>query len=154
MAKELLSHENFDSIQSNSLWFAIRSPNLEMAKLLLTSGKNIDVEKTLRIRIFTFTPLQFCAENGKSEIVQLLLPLSDINKGDEDDWTALHFAACHGHLSIVSLLLSQEGIDINKKNIFGSTPLDYARAMNHRSVESELKRKGGRYEGRENAHLN
>jgi len=61
-----------------------------------------------------------------------------INKGEwiGNGWTALHYAAEHGYASIVKLLLTCKGIDINCRTTgkHGNTPLFMAAAENNLSV--------------------
>ena len=47
------------------------------------------------------------------------------------------WAALHGHLEVVKLLL-QHGADLNKKNIDGKTALDIAKLQKHISVINYL----------------
>jgi cytohesin len=58
--------------------------------------------------------------------VQALLDAgADVNAKDENDMTALHYAAEYGHEEIVELLLAKEA-DVNAKANDGKTPLDMA----------------------------
>lgn len=42
----------------------------------------------------------------------------DINPGDEDDFTPLHYAAAHGHEAVAKTLLAQDVIDVNSSGQF------------------------------------
>ena len=50
----------------------------------------------------------------------------DVNVGDYDRRTPLHLAASAGHLSIVQYLV-ENGVDINPRDRWGSTPLNDAK---------------------------
>jgi ankyrin repeat protein len=50
----------------------------------------------------------------------------DINKPDNEGWTAINRASYHGCTEIVKLLLAQPGIDFNKADIYGWTPINHA----------------------------
>jgi len=96
----------------------------QFAELLATPG--IDVNYVGK---YGETPLCTAADNGKTEIVKLLLedPLKrvDVNKADTSGWTPLYAAAEHGHPAIVKLLLEDplKRADVNKENDLGLTPL-------------------------------
>jgi len=68
----------------------------------------------------------FCAWNGHTEVVKLLLE-AKCDKGckDKDYWAPLHFAASNGRTEVVKLLL-QAGCDKECKNLDNCTPLHYA----------------------------
>ena len=51
--------------------------------------------------------------------------MSDVNAKDDVGWTPLHSAAYDGHKEIVELLIAK-GADVNAKNNFEDTPLDFA----------------------------
>jgi ankyrin repeat protein len=63
--------------------------------------------------------LYYACEKGGSEKVKSILSENPslLNEGlDEDGWTALYIASYNNHSSIVSFLLEQEDIDVNKTN--------------------------------------
>ena len=72
------------------------------------------------------TPLFAAVKNGHTEIVRLLLPLSDINQTSTDGTTPLHIAVSLGHSEITQMLLSDKRIDVNKQNADGNTALHFA----------------------------
>ncbi len=66
------------------------------------------------------------AKNGDYEIVEsLMFEGVDVNAKDSDGWTALMYAAQHGHLMIVNLLLNNYA-DISLKNNEDNTAEDLA----------------------------
>lgn len=73
------------------------------------------------------TPLHKSVWHQESaDCVKMLLDLGqDPNVGNNWQYTALHWAAKHGHLVSAALLL-QRGANSNKKNANGDTPLDLA----------------------------
>ena len=74
--------------------------------------------------------------------VQALLDSgADVNAKDENDMTALHWAASGGNEELVELLISK-GADVNAKEEVGWTPLHYAAAMNHKAIAELLLAKG------------
>ena len=54
--------------------------------------------------------------------------------------TPLHDAARYGYLKIVRLLL-EYGANINAKDMFGKTPLDFAKRRNQLEVVEKLERR-------------
>ena len=100
----------------HSLLLAIREPSLKVLAVLLNWDK-IDVEARSQQ---DESPLMLASLKGLSEIVrQLIEKGADVNK---PGWTPLHYAATHGHVQIMTLLLDNEAyIDAGSPN--GSTPL-------------------------------
>ena len=72
------------------------------------------------------TPLLAAVRGGHSNIVRLLLPLSDINQSSMDGTTPLHIAVSLGHREITLMLLSDNRIDVNKQDADGNTALHSA----------------------------
>jgi len=76
--------------------------------------------------IYSMTPLCAAVKGGNTEIVRLLLPLSDINQTSTDGTTPLHLAVRLGHSEITQMLLSDNRIDVNKPDVDGNTALHLA----------------------------
>ncbi|KAI5071736.1 hypothetical protein GOP47_0013987 [Adiantum capillus-veneris] len=66
-----------------------------------------------------------------------------VNFADFDGRTALHIAACEGHLDVVRLLVSK-GADVNARDRWGSTPLDDAEHYQNGDVCKQLIEYGGK----------
>jgi hypothetical protein len=105
-----------DPAGEHGLLLAIREPALEVAAVLINWPKT-KVETRNRQ---DESPLMLAAINGLTEICQQLISKgADVNK---PGWTPLHYAATHGHLAVMNLLLENYAyIDAASPN--GSTPL-------------------------------
>lgn len=98
------------------LMLAVREPAPKAAQVLIAwpetrvDPRNADDE----------TPLMLAALKGQTEVVrQLIARDADVNK---PGWAPLHYAATHGHLAIMALLLEHHAfIDAQSPN--GTTPL-------------------------------
>ena len=98
------------------LMIAVRAPAPKVAQVLIAwpetrvDPRNANDE----------TPLMLAALEGQTEIVrQLIARDADVNK---PGWAPLHYAATHGHLAIMELLLEHHAfIDAQSPN--GTTPL-------------------------------
>lgn len=85
---------------------ASRRANLEMLKLLVEAGVDINTPDRRSQTSKARTPLQEASRKGWIEGVKLLLELgADIDACEEGDVTALHIAARMGHADVVKLLL-------------------------------------------------
>lgn len=79
-----------------------------------------------------YTPLIAAAENGHTDIVELLIGAgADVNLSDGQGCSALYCAAMHGRADIVSLLLGEEGIRVDEKMLDGTTAFYQAAAGGH-----------------------
>jgi ankyrin repeat protein len=98
------------------LMLALREPSPKVLAVLLAWPK-IDIEARNQQ---DESPLMIAALKGMTETVgQLLDKGADVNK---PGWTPLHYAATHGHLQIMNLLLEQHAyVDAESPN--GTTPL-------------------------------
>lgn len=100
----------------HGLLLAVREPSLKVIPVLLNWPK-INVEsKNLQDE----SPLMLAALQGLSDLCQQLIGMgADVNK---PGWTPLHYAATHGHLTVMNLLLENHAyIDAASPN--GTTPL-------------------------------
>ncbi len=118
--KELLTRgfdaNTRDPNGQHGLHHAAREKSLKAAAALLAWSK-IDVEPRTAA---DESPLMLAALNGMLELSQQLVIMgADVNK---TGWTPLHYAATHGHLQVMSLLLENHAyIDAGSPN--GTTPL-------------------------------
>lgn len=98
------------------LFLALREDSLKAAEALIDWPKTRVESRTADDE----SPLMIAALKGHTELVKKLIARgADVNK---TGWTPLHYAATHGHLAIISLLLEQHAyIDAESPN--GTTPL-------------------------------
>ncbi|KAI8335461.1 ankyrin repeat-containing domain protein [Chlamydoabsidia padenii] len=89
------------------------------------------------------TVLHYACASGHTDLVSFLaqgLVLIPDHQGEQ----AIHWAARHGRLEVVTLLIERYGVDYNTyvpKKV--GTPLDLAKAGNHRRLVDYLKTLGG-----------
>ncbi len=98
------------------LVLAVREPSLKVAAVLINWPKTNVEARTPKDE----SPLMLAALKGLTEVCQQLIARgADVNK---TGWAPLHYAATHGHLAVMSLLLdSYAYIDAASPN--GTTPL-------------------------------
>lgn len=81
-----------------------------------------------------WTPLLYAVEEGRIELVRLLLAQSDVEASrDEQGRTSLTISAERGHIEILKLLLKRFGTERNVEDEDGYTPL--SRAANRGDTE-------------------
>jgi ankyrin repeat protein len=100
----------------HGLLLAVREPSLKVLSVLIDWPK-ISVEAR---SAKDESPLMLAALQGLTEVCQQLIAKdADVNK---PGWAPLHYAATHGHLAVMSLLLEHHAyIDAGSPN--GTTPL-------------------------------
>lgn len=101
---------------------SIQRNNFESVHVLI-SQKGIDIRKKDSMGK---TPLMIAAEEGSFEVINLIMPLSDINEKDTKNKNALHYATILGNEKCVNSILSSPEIDINAQDSHGWTSLHYA----------------------------
>lgn len=107
------------------LSYACNHGNMEIIKLLLQKGANVDANAA-----------SFATENGKFDVLKLLLRKNPdaLNKKSIKGRTLLAIAARYGHKDIVKYLLEQQSLKINSKDDRGQTALMLAVMNNHISI--------------------
>ena len=82
--------------------------------------------------------LLYEAMNGNADKVKKLLEQhADVNKQDENGWTALILAADRGHFDVVTLLV-EHGADLTMKDNYGETAAMHAKRNGYNDVASYL----------------
>lgn len=107
--------------------------SVESIKTLITAGANVNAPQ-----VGGLTPLMSAASRMSVAIVKMLLEAgarASINAKDKDGRTALMLAAERGHAETIKLLL-EAGAAINDKDIYGQTPLMYARGHRYTGISS------------------
>lgn len=120
-AVSVLLNRGFDANTLNpagehGLLLAIREPSLKVATVLIDWPQtNVEVRSKQ-----DESPLMLAALQGLTEIcLKLIAKGADVNK---PGWAPLHYAATHGHLAVITLLLDNDAyIDAASPN--GTTPL-------------------------------
>ncbi len=122
----------------NALTAASRKGNLEMVKLLVEEGFDIDECNSYGRE----TPLMKAAYYGKTEVVTYLLENgADIHATDYKGHTALLNAAYNGHNEVVEELL-KKGAKINERNNYNWNALMQACFEGHYETAKLLLEKG------------
>jgi len=100
----------------HGLLLAVREPSLRAAEVLIAWPKTQVEPRTPQDE----SPLMLAALKGHTALVrQLIARDADVNK---PGWTPLHYAATHGHLDIIEILLEHHAF-INARSPNDTTPL-------------------------------
>ena len=110
-----------------AIQLAVRDDNLEIIKLLIDSGADVNIGST-RLK---FAPLHIAARRGDAEMVDLLIANgAEVNLPDHEGGSALHFAVRAGENEIAELLIAH-GAEVNVKDSEDYTPLHNAAWNGH-----------------------
>ncbi|XP_043850025.1 transient receptor potential cation channel subfamily A member 1 [Dromiciops gliroides] len=152
------NHINFlNNKNASPLHFAVQSGDLEMIKICLANGAQVNLEENGKC-----TALHFAATQGATEIVKLMISSysgSDdiINTLDGNDETLLHRVALFDHHELAEYLISM-GANLNSIDCEGRSPLLLATSSASWNVMNLLLSKGANVEikdyfGRNFLHL-
>jgi serine/threonine-protein phosphatase 6 regulatory ankyrin repeat subunit B len=101
---------------------ATRIDDLEMVKLLVQAGANVDSLDELGRNAF-----MIACQNSSIEVVKYLRSAGSwMHLQDTRGLTALHLAAVSGSTSVVKVLLEWKIFDVDVRTSYGRTPLHYA----------------------------
>jgi len=124
---------------TTALHWAVRSDDIESAKLLLQAGANVRLTDRYGI-----TPLKLAAENGNAAMIEVLLKAgADPNAAMPTGETVLMTAAHTGKPDAVSMLLTHGAKPNEKETRFGETAMMWAAAENNASAIRVLADGGG-----------
>ncbi|XP_074536304.1 LOW QUALITY PROTEIN: ankyrin repeat and protein kinase domain-containing protein 1 [Halichoeres trimaculatus] len=121
-------HTQFSG-ENSLLHYTVASGDAESVEHVLSLGANVNCKTTRG-----YTPLIIAVLQRHHDIISLLLEHgATADLGDEDQWTALHFAAQSGDNRTVRLLLDQ-GAAVDAREKAGWTPLHLACQNGHETV--------------------
>ena len=148
VGKEIDADPGYLTAESSFGWaplhFAAYAGNLEVAKLLLDHGADINRRANTKFRN---TPLQVSLLTGQEEMAALLVARgADVRIEQAEGFTALHEAAQIGSEKVITLLLDA-GADPNSPGNDGRTPLAMARKGGHEGAAKLLLARGAREPG-------
>ena len=109
-------------LECTSLYRAICTGNLDLVKLLIRAGSNVNmVDGSLCSTVW------HAVDAGLYSITDVItvVPGCDINAPDKFRMAPLHVAIVHQNIKMVELLLAR-GVQIQQKQIHGATPLHLA----------------------------
>ena len=154
-ARELIPHTDllhFNASGNNVLHKSIIVNQPEIFKLLLPHfADNVDV-RTIKQRPpgdpdapFNYTPLMMACQGGHHAMVKAFLAVGASRTAhDSNSFSCLHFAAQHGHLACVTLLIGRpenqkmSAAEINARANKGQTALHLASKNGHRYCYAAL----------------
>jgi ankyrin repeat protein len=140
-----------DVIGFTPLMYAAQNGNLEVVKLLLSKGANVNVVsappgglpvKNGVIQLGQMTPLLLASAGSSVDVVKTLVAAgANVNVKEARGMTPLMAAVStdHGDLNILKALLAA-GADVNAKSLAGETALDWAQKAGATPAVAELKR--------------
>lgn len=118
---------------------AAKLGNLEITKLLLKAGSDIDFHD-----VYVQSPLMAAAQAGQLDLVKFLVEKgADVNAMSGNHGSALHCAAKGGFQEVITYLLDQ-GADINAYSDIPGTPLNIAARNSHIGLLNYLVDMGAR----------
>jgi ankyrin repeat protein len=124
-------------LQTPLMWFAYTGKDLEMARLFIERGANINFQDTFK----KATALIEAARQGHEKIAKLLIEHNaDIDLQDYEGNFALMHALAHNHTSLAEHVI-QQGADITLPNHVGQTALILASIKDNEKIVQLLLQK-------------
>jgi ankyrin repeat protein len=122
---ELVS--SIDKFGNTPLHLAALNNQLEVARLLIANGADVNALSKKSVRNVGMTPLHAALLSfHHKEMVDLLISRgADVNAGDTLKQTPLHYAVRNDLKADVELLLAN-GAEVNSRDIHSATPLHWA----------------------------
>jgi ankyrin repeat protein len=134
---------NFESV---NIFDAVKEDDLMTVKALLKDDPNLIVGKDK----YGYTPLQWTALQGRTEMAELLLAnKAEVNAKQQFGMTPLHLAVNRRFKELSELLLAHGG-DVNARDNNGGTPLHLAAMQSNRELMELLLAHGAEANARNN----
>jgi ankyrin repeat protein len=114
---------NRPSMSSLPLLEAIQQRNIEIVDILIQGGADVNPRVPAA---FGYSTLSTCAMSSTRDIYNLLQKWGAEDYPDHGGRTAIHQAAMHGNMDILSFLIEVQGQDVNTPTPYGRTPLHLA----------------------------
>jgi ankyrin repeat protein len=123
--------------RSTALEIAVGRNYIKIAELLLTSGADVN------LTAFSISPIRTAIKYGYVDMIKLLMSYgANINVVfDAEICTGVHIAVLKNNTELLKVLV-EYGVDINQKNVDGSTPLYYAAKYSYISCAKYLIQQG------------
>lgn len=122
-----------DSSGHTALHSAVVHGDLQMAKMLLEHGANVNVKESGDMN-WGWYPLHLALRSENKQMIRLLvLHGADVNAARDDMWTPLHTAAYHGQSDIIEMLILK-GAKLTARDRDLSTPLHIA--INQQQIDA------------------
>uniref|UniRef100_A0AAG5DJG7 Uncharacterized protein n=1 Tax=Anopheles atroparvus TaxID=41427 RepID=A0AAG5DJG7_ANOAO len=144
MCRELLSSQTADQLKATTtngdtaLHLAARRKDVEMARILIDYGANVDVQNGEGQ-----TSLHIAAAEGDEAMVKYFYTVrASAGITDFQDRTPMHLAAENGHASIIEILADKYRASIYERTKDGSTLMHIASLNGHAECATTLFRKG------------
>lgn len=116
------------------LMFAAMSGSIPVVRALLDHGADVSATGSNG-----WDALMVASAKGHGDAVQMLLDHgADVNSADVYRWTPLHRAAYENRVSVVGILIRQEGVEIDFQDDQGATALHHAAAGGYREIVDML----------------
>jgi hypothetical protein len=117
-----------DVIGQTALLYASCAGHADAVRTLLAAGATVDA-----VDRYCNTPLRLAAKRGDTAIIRALLAAGANVEDPGISTRPLHIASNGGHTAAATLLLDA-GADVNALNIFGRTPLSWAKTPAMRAL--------------------
>ncbi|XP_069113972.1 ankyrin repeat and SAM domain-containing protein 6-like [Argopecten irradians] len=127
---------------ASSLTLAARGGHLQVVRLLVDFGSDLNASGNSASGECEFTPLLAAAQHGHDAVLRFILDRgSDVNyRTPSTGQSALMLAALNGHMKTAQILV-ERGCDPNVVNVDNKTALEIATRRGRREVASYLDRK-------------
>ena len=134
---------SYDEYRMTPLLFAVRWGLVDIVKLLIEEGAEVNKKYYERQFIRGWGPIHMAAFKGCQDVLQLLIDNgAEVNLVNDEGCAPLHLASRSGYKDIVQVLIDR-GARVNLATHSGQTPLTYAQDYRHTHVANLIREYGG-----------